>query len=106
MSQTSKENMRVSDMAVVSLVFGCLSIILGPFGCLPAIVCGHLARRNIRRNPNLYGRGIALAGLVIGYAFLILLILVAGTWVNYTGQPDLVPETVTTPDGSQTYHAN
>ena len=32
-----------------------------------AIVCGHLALSKINANPALQGRGLALAGLIIGY---------------------------------------
>jgi hypothetical protein len=45
-------------------------------GWLPGIICGHLAKSRIRRDPSLQGGGLALAGLVIGYA---LLVIMAGT---------------------------
>ena len=72
----SKDGKQTSGLAIASLVLSCLSIILGPFGCLPGIVCGHLARRDIKKNPDHTGKGIALAGLLVGYMFLILSILV------------------------------
>ena len=65
-----------SGLAIASLALSCLSIVLGPLGCLPGIVCGHLARRDIRRNPDQSGKGIALAGLIVGYVFLFLIIFV------------------------------
>jgi len=65
-----------SGLAIASLVLSCFSIVLGLFGCLPGIVCGHLARRDIRRNPDHGGKGIALAGLIVGYIFLFLFIFV------------------------------
>jgi hypothetical protein len=46
-----------------------LSLVLGPLGFGPGIVCGHLARRRIRRDPTL-GGNLATAGLIAGYAFL------------------------------------
>lgn len=71
---------RKSGLAIASLVLGCLSVVLGPLGCLPAIVCGHLALRDIQRNPVYGGEGIALAGLIVGYVFLVLLIILVAVW--------------------------
>ncbi|OOG38164.1 DUF4190 domain-containing protein [Rhodanobacter sp. C05] len=74
---------RTSSLAVVSLVFGILSWCLVPFiGAIVAIVCGHLARGEIRRAPDgsgIEGDGMAIAGLVLGYvhlAFWVLVLLV------------------------------
>jgi len=57
---------RTSGLAIASLVFS----LIGPFGCIPAIICGHLALRKIEREPTIQGRGLALAGLIIGYVVL------------------------------------
>ena len=68
-----------SSLAVVSLVFGILSWCLLPFiGAIVAIICGHLARGEIRRSApdnRIEGDGMAVAGLVLGYAQLALCIL-------------------------------
>jgi ABC-type thiamin/hydroxymethylpyrimidine transport system permease subunit len=65
---------RTSALAVWSLVLGILGIlgILGmiPFGIpsIAAIICGHLSRRKIRKSGGLLeGKGIAMAGLILGY---------------------------------------
>lgn len=60
---------QTSTLAVVSLVFGILGWTLLPFlGSLVAVVCGHMARREIRRaQGGLEGDGMAVAGLVLGY---------------------------------------
>ena len=51
-------------LGIVGLVFFCISILPG----LPAVVCGHLALSKIKRSGNtLYGRGMAIAGLCMGY---------------------------------------
>jgi Domain of unknown function (DUF4190) len=63
---------RTSGLAVASLVCSLLSPLIC-FCCLAGIVCGHLARRAIRRNPMLTGQGVATAGLIISYTALILL---------------------------------
>ncbi len=60
---------QTSTLAVVSLVFGILGWTLLPFlGSLVAVVCGHMARGEIRRAQGaLEGDGMAVAGLVLGY---------------------------------------
>ncbi len=69
-----------STMAIVSLVFGILSWLLLPFiGAIVAVVCGHLARSEIRRAPVdtvLEGDGMAVAGLVLGYLHLAFVVTV------------------------------
>lgn len=68
-----------STLAVVSLVFGILSWVVLPFiGAVVAIICGHMARSDIRNaNPDHRpeGDGLAVAGLVLGYAQIALCIL-------------------------------
>ena len=61
--------------AIASLVLAILSMAIGPFGFIPAIICGHIARGRIRRTPGLGGDGLALAGLIIGYVLALLTIL-------------------------------
>ena len=34
---------------------------------IAGIVCGHLALSKFKTNPELEGRGLAMAGLIIGY---------------------------------------
>ncbi|MHC4282176.1 MAG: DUF4190 domain-containing protein [Planctomycetota bacterium] len=63
---------RTSGLAIASLVFS----LIGPIGSLPAIVCGHIALRKIRKEAAVKGYGLALAGLIIGYAVLGLFIVV------------------------------
>ncbi|MDQ3289597.1 MAG: DUF4190 domain-containing protein [Pseudomonadota bacterium] len=59
-----------STTAVVSLITGLLGWSLLPFvGSVVAIITGHIARSEIRRNPEaLQGDGLAVAGLILGYA--------------------------------------
>lgn len=47
--------------------------ILGLFCCaffasIPAIICGHMSLSKIKANPSIPGKGLALAGVIIGYA--------------------------------------
>ena len=62
---------QTSGLAIASLVFS----LIGPLGCIPAIVCGHIALRKIRKEAGVQGRGLALAGLIIGYVVLGLFIV-------------------------------
>ena len=66
-------------LAVTSLVLGILSLVcLGPLTGIPAIICGHIARKRSRQTPDQYGApGMALAGLALGYASLALFVVVA-----------------------------
>ena len=58
-----------SQLAIWSLVCGCLSILCWPFTSIPAIILGHLGLSQIKKTPGLQGGGMALGGLIIGYFF-------------------------------------
>lgn len=72
----------VHPLAVASLVLGIFSIILVPMavvccalGVLPSLllgpaaaVCGHMVRVKMKHEPGIGGGGLALAGLICGYA--------------------------------------
>lgn len=66
-----------SGLATASLVLGILSwVILPLLGAVGAVVCGHMARRDIRASRGaLGGDGLAIGGLVLGYAHLVLWII-------------------------------
>lgn len=58
---------RTSTAAVVSLVFGIASwVVLPLLGALVAIIAGHMARAEIRRE-RIEGDAMALIGLILGY---------------------------------------
>ncbi len=57
---------RTSGLAVTSLILS----LIGPIGCIPAVICGHIALAQIRKNAAVKGRGLALAGLIAGYSIL------------------------------------
>ena len=75
---------RTSTAAVLSLVFGIISwLILPLLGALVAIVCGHVARADIRRAQGaLGGDSLALIGLILGWAQLGMLVLLLLFWVG------------------------
>ena len=62
---------RTSGLAIASLVCS-LSSLITCVGWLPGIICGHLAKSRLRRNPSLKGNGLATSGLIIGYLILTL----------------------------------
>ena len=64
---------RTSAHAIWSLVLGILSFLcFGFFAGIPAVICGHVARSNIRKSQGaLTGGGMALAGLILGYVGLV-----------------------------------
>jgi hypothetical protein len=63
---------KTDALSIWSLVLGilswlCFSIIAG----IPAIICGHISLGRIKRDALLQGKGMAIAGLVLGYVSLI-----------------------------------
>ena len=78
---------QTSTLAIVSLVLGLLGWTLLPFlGSLGAVICGHLARSEIRRNPaTLEGDGLAIAGLLLGWSLIIISLLAVVATVLFFG---------------------
>ena len=68
---------QTSNLAIASIVSGILGWTLLPFlGSLVAVITGHMARRDIRNsNGRLEGDGLAVAGLVLGWISLGMLIV-------------------------------
>jgi hypothetical protein len=60
-----------NQMAIAALVCGCAQIFFWLLAAIPAIILGHMARRQIRQTGEA-GDGMALAGLILGYAGLVL----------------------------------
>jgi uncharacterized protein DUF1707/uncharacterized protein DUF4190 len=69
---------RTNGLAIASLACGLAQFMFGPLATIPAIVFGHMARHQIKRTGE-QGAGLALAGLVLGWAAVILgIILIVG----------------------------
>jgi hypothetical protein len=71
---------KINGFAIASLACGLAQFMFGPLATIPAIVFGHVARHQIKRTRE-QGAGVALAGLILGWATVILaivLILVVG----------------------------
>lgn len=78
---------QTSTLAVVSLVAGILGWTLFPFlGSIVAIITGHMGRSEIRREPaRLEGDGLAIAGLVLGYAMVVLAVVAVAVIMMFFG---------------------
>ena len=63
-----------NGFAIASLACGLAQFVFGPLATIPAIVFGHMARYQIKRTGE-QGDGLALAGLILGWAAVILGIL-------------------------------
>lgn len=64
---------RTNTMAILALVLGWFTGILG-------VVFGHIALNQIKRTGE-RGRGLAIAGLVLGYIALVVVLIVVSLWV-------------------------
>lgn len=69
-----------SGLAIASMVLGIVSFVgCSVFTGIPAIITGHIALNRTRKSPQQFGGGgPAVAGLVLGYASLALLPILAG----------------------------
>jgi Domain of unknown function (DUF1707)/Domain of unknown function (DUF4190) len=65
---------RVNGLAIASLACALAQFVFGPLATIPAIVFGHMARHEIKRTGE-QGAGLALAGLILGWAAVILAVL-------------------------------
>ena len=63
-----------NGFAIASLACGLAQFVFGPLATIPAIVFGHMARGQIKRTGE-QGAGLALAGLILGWATVILAIV-------------------------------
>ena len=78
---------QTSTLAIVSLVSGILGWTLLPWiGSIAAIITGHMARKEIRQNPDTReGDGLAIGGLVLGWASFVIGLLVMLAFVLFFG---------------------
>ena len=65
---------KINELAMASLACGLAQFMFGPVVAIPAIVFGHVARHQIKRTGE-QGAGLALAGLMLGWATVILAIV-------------------------------
>jgi hypothetical protein len=76
---------KTNGLAVASLACGFAQFMFGPLATIPAIVFGHMALHQIRRSGE-QGAGLAIAGLILGWAAVVLGILLLIVAVSKSGQ--------------------
>ena len=65
-----------NTMALVSMILGLVGIVACAFTSIPAVICGHIARKQFRESPTPQsGEGMATTGLILGYIITILSIV-------------------------------
>jgi hypothetical protein len=67
---SSSSSPKTSGLAIAALICGIVSMLGGALFILPlllAIILGHIALSQCNRDPQLGGKGLAIAGLVMGY---------------------------------------
>ena len=85
----------VSPVAVVALVCGIGEFFTLGMTAIPAVILGHVARRQVRQTGQ-RGDGMALTGLILGYAgigllaFLVTLMIVTVSASSHVGQAVVV----------------
>lgn len=78
--QSAETAPKKKGLAIASLV---CSIIGGWASTvsIPAVICGHMALSKIKKDPHIYaGKGLAIAGLVLGYFGLVLAVVTGIMW--------------------------
>ena len=72
---TAPVGAKTNTLAIVSLV-------LAFFVSLGAVICGHIALSQIKRTGE-NGRGLAIAGLVLGYLGLVGGLILSIVWISF-----------------------
>jgi Domain of unknown function (DUF4190) len=73
LNQPKPQPTQTNVLAIIALVTSLVGIHLA------GIICGHIALNQIKTSGE-NGRGMALAGLIIGYVFLALVIVLCSVW--------------------------
>jgi DUF1707 SHOCT-like domain/Domain of unknown function (DUF4190) len=71
-----------NSMAIASMVLGVAEFFTGGLTAIPAVICGHVARRQMKETAQ-RGDGLATSGLVLGYmAIIFWSVLIAASLVG------------------------
>ena len=71
-----------NSMAIASMVLGVAEFFTGGLTAIPAVICGHVARRQMKQTAQ-RGDGLATGGLVLGYmAIIFWSVLIAASLVG------------------------
>ena len=75
-----RQGQPVSGLSMAAMICGIVSFpafccgILGIPIPIAAIICGHLGIKDLKDNPEKTGKGLAIAGLVLGYLSIVILV--------------------------------
>jgi amino acid transporter len=72
----------ISSFSIAAVVAGLL-FPLSFFTSLPAILFGHCALSEIKKNPRRTGRRLAIVGLCLGYFFTLVNVVAVGCWIYF-----------------------
>lgn len=72
----SSINLKTSPLATWALVSGIIGFIIPILPSIIAIILGIIAIKKINKDPNLKGKGLAIAGLVIGIFQIVILLFI------------------------------
>lgn len=81
---------QTNGLAIAALVCGVCQVFLWFLAAIPAVVLGHMARKQIRQTGE-QGDGMALAGMILGYIGLaltvlfVILIVIIGVAASHSG---------------------
>jgi sterol desaturase/sphingolipid hydroxylase (fatty acid hydroxylase superfamily) len=84
MNTEAPDRREYSSFAIASLVLGILSVMGGALLLVPAllaVIFGHMAVSACNRDPQLDGKGLAIAGLILGWVSLAVVLIVFFGWI-------------------------
>jgi hypothetical protein len=84
-ADTLSQPKRESKLAHCSFVFSCGGLFVPIIPSIIGIICGHLALKEFKRNPELEGKQKAKWGLIIGYGYFVIVPLGAVAFVYLFG---------------------
>ena len=79
--EPARTTARTNPLAVASLACGLMQPFTGGLTMIPAVILGHAARSQIRRTGE-GGSGLATAGLVLGWAGIVMMLLLIAVFVG------------------------
>ena len=63
-------------LSIISILTWAICFLVAPAFSLPAIICGHIGLAQIKKaNPPQEGKGMAIAGLIVGYLNMAVMII-------------------------------
>lgn len=77
--KTKKESLAGWSLAMGILSWLCAYSIITS---IPAIICGHISLRRIKKNPQLRGKRLAIAALIIAYTHIIIFVIIFHSMVS------------------------